>query len=259
MKNALVTGVSRKSGIGFGLCKRLLESGYNVIAVRNQDNECEQELVAQYGERVVFIGCDFTVREQISKMIEKLKVQKFDLIVNNAGKFADGEDYLNYDMEQWDAIFDVNVRVPMAVSTGLFENLNKSAVIINVASTDGMTGSLSSMSYAASKAALISITKSLAINFGYDKKKVRVVGVAPSWVVTDENMLTEAAKKYAPLMTPLGRMASVDEMVDLVVFLASKNASYITGTTIVFDGGYTLIDYTLKKEAEAVRKENKKG
>jgi len=253
MKTALVTGVSRKTGIGFEVCKTLLENGYRVIALRNSDNECESELRANYGDYAIFLKCDFTDREQLNNTIALLKAYKFDLIVNNAGKFADGEDYTSYDMTIWDEVFDVNVRTPMALSTGLFDNLNAGAVIINVASTDGMTGSLSSMSYAASKAALISITKSLAINFGYDNKKIRVVGVAPSWVVTDENMLTEAAKKYAPLMTPLGRMASVKEMTDLIVFLASEKSTYITGTTIVFDGGYTLIDYTLKKEAEYAR------
>ena len=256
MKKALITGVSRQSGIGYGICKRLLENGYYIIATRNQDNECEEYLKGKYPNAVEFIKCDFIDRGQIADLITELHKYRFDLIVNNAGKFADGEDYMSYDMEQWDAIFDVNVRAPMAISTGLFNNLNENAVIINVASTDGMTGSLSSMSYAASKAALISITKSLAINYGYDKKKIRVVGVAPSWVVTDENMLTDAAKEYAPLMTPLGRMSNVNEIVDLIEFLASKKSTYITGTTIVFDGGYTLIDYTLKKEAEAARKDN---
>ena len=116
-----------------------------------------------------------------------------------------------------------------------------------------MKGSISSMSYAASKAALINLTASLAINFGYDEKKIRVVGVAPSWVKTDVTMLTDAAIENAPKMTPLGRMADIDELVELICFLASPKASYITGTTIVFDGGYSQIDYTLKKEAEAIR------
>ncbi len=253
MKTVLVTGVSRISGIGYNICKRFANSGYHVIAIYNSVNECEEEL-KKISSGCEFIYCDFTNREKVNELISTLKNQRFDLIINNAGKFCDGEDYTCYDMNQWDQIFDVNVRTPMAICTGLFNSLKKNAVIVNMASTDGMTGSMSSMSYAASKAALISITKSLAINFGYDKKKIRVVGIAPSWVVTDETMLTDAAKKYAPKMTPLGRMASVDEVADLVEFLSSKKASYISGTTIVFDGGYTLIDYTLMKEAEYCKK-----
>jgi len=253
MKQALVTGVSRKSGLGYGICLGLLEAGYNVIAIYNSDNECESEFSNQYPGRTTFYQCDFTSIEQLDKLIDTLSTGSFDLIVNNAGKFADGEDYLDYDMQTWDDIFKVNTRAPMAINTRLFKSLKRNAVIINVSSTDGMKGSISSMSYAASKAALISLTASLAINFGYDEKKVRVVGIAPSWVKTDITMLTAAAIENAPKMTPLGRMAEVQEFVDLVVFLASSKASYLSGTTIVFDGGYSQIDYTLKKEAEAVR------
>lgn len=253
MKTILVTGVSRITGIGFDICKRFASMGYHVVAIYNSVNECEEQL-KEVSSDCEFIHCDFTNRDNLNDLISTLKKQKFDVIVNNAGKFCDGEDYTCYDMDQWDQIFDVNVRTPMSICTGLFGSLKKNAVIINMASTDGMTGSMSSMSYAASKAALISITKSLAINFGYDKKKIRVVGIAPSWVVTDETMLTAAAKKYAPKMTPLGRMATVKEVSDLVEFLASNKASYISGTTITFDGGYTLIDYTLMKEAEYCKK-----
>lgn len=253
MKTALVTGVSRKSGIGYGICKNLLESHYRVVAIYNSENECEEELSADYGEHISFIHCDFTLAQEVDMLIRQLKLHRYDLIVNNAGKFADGEDYLNYDMKIWDDVFNVNTRTPMAISTGLFSSLNPNAVIINIASTDGMKGSISSMSYAASKAALINLTASLAINFGYDEKKVRVVGVAPSWVTTDITMLTDAAIENAPKMTPLGRMADVQELVDLIMFLSSPNASYISGTTIIFDGGYSQIDYTLKKEAEYIR------
>lgn len=253
MKTALVTGVSRKSGIGYGICKRLLNNDYKVVAIYNSENECEEELSIDYGEHISFFHCDFTSAQEVDILVQKLKPQRFDLIINNAGKFADGENYLNYDMKMWDEVFSVNARTPMAISTGLFPSLNPNAVIINIASTDGMKGSISSMSYAASKAALINLTASLAINFGYDEKKVRVVGIAPSWVATDVTMLTNAAIENAPKMTPLGRMADVQELVDLIMFLSSPNASYISGTTIVFDGGYSQIDYTLKKEAEDIR------
>ena len=253
MGRALVTGVSRKSGIGYGICRDLLDSGYDVVAIYNSENECEKVLSSKYGEHISFFHCNFNISNEVNMLIHQLKTYQFDLIVNNAGKFADGEDYLNYDMKIWDEVFNVNVRTPMAICTGLFSSLKPNAVIINIASTDGMRGSISSMSYAASKAALINLTSSLAINFGYDKKKVRVVGVAPSWVVTDVTMLTDAAIQNAPKMTPLGRMANVQEIVDLIMFLASSKASYISGTTIVFDGGYSQIDYTLKKEAEAIR------
>lgn len=253
MRTALVTGVSRESGIGYGICKSLLANEYCVVAIYHTENACEKKLITEYGKQVKFLQCDFTSAQDVSMLIQKLSSQKFDLIVNNAGMFADGEDYTDYDMDIWDKVFSVNVRTPMAISTGLFSSLNSNAVIINIASTDGMKGSISSMSYAASKAALINLTASLAINFGYDDKKIRVVGIAPSWVETDLTMLTDAAIEYAPKMTPLKRMASVQELVDLIMFLSSTKASYISGTTIVIDGGYSQIDYTLKREAEDIR------
>ncbi|MCM1233472.1 MAG: SDR family oxidoreductase [Ruminococcus flavefaciens] len=169
MKTALVTGVSRKSGIGYGICKNL-ENNYIVVAIYNSVNECEEALTSEYGDHALFFHCDFTSNQEVDMLIQKLSSQKFDLIVNNAGMFADVENYLNYDMKIWDDVFNVNVRTPMTISTGLFSSLNRHAIIINIASTDGMKGSISSMSYAASKAALINLTASLAINFGYDEK-----------------------------------------------------------------------------------------
>ena len=124
----------------------------------------------------------------LNAFIVEMKKIPLHLIVNNAGAFPDGEDYNNYDMSIWDDIFAVNVTAPFAISTGLKSTLVENGVIINIASTDGFKGSFSSMSYAASKAALINVTQSLAINFGYDEKHIRVVALAPGWVKVDVNI-----------------------------------------------------------------------
>ena len=116
MKIGLVTGVSRKSGIGYGICKKLLKENYKIFAIYNTDNECEDELKQSFGDKVVFFQCDFTNKLSVDNLIRQLKNFKFDLIINNAGKFADGEDYSNYDMNVWDEIFEVNTRTPMAIS-----------------------------------------------------------------------------------------------------------------------------------------------
>lgn len=92
-------------------------------------------------------------------------------IVNNAGAFSGDENIDNYDMKVWDSVFAVNLNAPLMLSVGLKPNMPKDFVIVNMVSTDGLKGSFSSMAYAASKAALINLTDSLAINFGYDKKK----------------------------------------------------------------------------------------
>lgn len=248
-KIALVTGVSRTTGIGYAICKQLLSDGYFVHAVYNSENLCESEFAKLYPNQYKMHGVNFIDNEELSAFINKMKKEKFSLIVNNAGAFPDGEDYSDYDMAIWDTIFAVNVRAPFAISTGLVNSMIDNGVIINIASTDGLKGSFSSMSYAASKAALINATQSLAINFGYDEKHIRVVAIAPGWVKTDVNMLPEISWKVAPQLTPLGRFAEPKEIADLVSFLASDKASFITGTTYIIDGGFNCVDYTFMRES----------
>lgn len=251
-KTAIVTGVSNKKGIGFAICKKLLEEGYFVNALYNSTNECEQKFKSN--NSIKFFQCDFTDRESLKSLIIKFSTSKIDLLVNNAGKFLEEKDYLNYDMSSWDEVFDVNVRAPMALSTGLANSFNSNGVIINICSTDGFTGAFSSMSYAASKAALSNLTKSLAINFGFDDRKIRVVGVAPGWVNSTEDMVKQENNEDSNVLeiseqlTPLGRNGSTSEVADLVSYLASDNARFITGNTIIIDGGYSLIDYGLMRE-----------
>jgi NAD(P)-dependent dehydrogenase (short-subunit alcohol dehydrogenase family) len=248
-KTALVTGVSRPSGIGFAICMQLLSEGYFIHAVYHSENECEKEFTSKYPNKVTMHYVDFTDAKNLDDFISRMKNISFNLIVNNAGAFPDGEKYDDYDMSIWDSIFAVNTRAPFAISTGLFNSLADNSVIINIASTDGMKGSFSSMSYAASKAALINVTQSLAINFGYDKKHVRVVAIAPGWVETDVSMIPEISWKIAPQMTPLGRFAKTSEIANFVSFLASEKATFISGSTHVIDGGFYCVDYTFLRES----------
>ena len=248
-KIALVTGVSRPTGIGFAICLQLLSEGYFVHAAYHSENVCEDEFKRLYPNRYKMHYVDFTDFVKLDEFITEMKTVSLNLIINNAGAFPDGEDYNDYDMSIWDNLFAVNVRAPFAISTGLKCALLTNAVIVNVASTDGLKGSFSSMSYAASKAALINVTQSLAINFGYDEKKIRVVAIAPGWVKTDVNMIPEISWKIAPQMTPLGRFAEPSEIANLVSFLASEKAAFITGSTYIIDGGFNCVDYTFMRES----------
>lgn len=248
-KVALVTGVSRTNGIGFAISKKLLSEGFFVHAVYNTENLCEQEFRKFYPDQYKMYKADFTDREDLNEFICAMKGEVYNVIVNNAGAFPEDEDYNNYDINIWDSVFDVNVRAPFAISTGLINSIAQNGVIVNICSTDGLKGSFSSMSYAASKAALINVTKSLAINYGFDKKQIRVVGVAPGWVKTDVNMIPEVSWKIAPQLTPLGRMAETNEIADFVSFLVSDKASFITGSTHIIDGGFNEVDYTFMRES----------
>lgn len=248
-KTALVTGVSRISGIGFAICKKLLSENYFIHAVYNSENQCEDDFKKNYPNQYKMHKVDFTKRNQLMSFIKKMEKETLVLIVNNAGSFPNGEDYNNYNMTIWDKIFAVNVTAPFAISTGLKKSLVDNGVIINIASTDGLKGSFSSMSYSSSKAALINATQSLAINFGYDLKHIRVVSIAPGWVETDINMIPEISQKIAPQLTPLGRFAKPEEVAELVSFLASKKASFITGVNYIIDGGFNCVDYVFMRES----------
>ncbi len=241
-KTALVTGVSR--GIGNAIAKRLSSEGFRVIGTYNSSSDEAHKLKEEFGS-IELYQVDFSDRTQTLSFLEKLKNEKLDALVNNAG-IIEFESFDNLEYDVWDRVFEVNLNTPFILSHGLRKNFNKGAVIVNIASTDGMTGAFVSMSYSASKAALINLTKSLGNVFG--SRGVRVVAIAPGWVGSG---MDSPAIEEARHNTPLGRNATSDEIANIVNFVVSSEASFINGQTIVVDGGYVNVDPILKKEAEA--------
>lgn len=257
MKKALVTGVSWITGLGFAITKQLIADGYFVYAVYHSDESTAKEYIEEhYYKSARCLQCDFLDREQIYALIDFLKEESLDLIVNNAGAFSGNEDFDNYDMTVWDNVFAVNVNAPLILSVGLKKQLNNNAVIINMVSTDGLKGSFSSMAYAASKAALINLTDSLAINYGYDQKKIRVTAVCPGWAKTfDEQdpasseMVPFISRSTGSQLCPLGRFAEPHEIANVVSFLASEKASFISGGIIPVHGGYNGVSFDMYAES----------
>ena len=248
MKNkkvALVTGVSR--GIGRAIAKKLASEGYFIHGTYNTGKKEAEELKKEI-KSIEIYQVDFKDRKQTQQLVKKLKKIKFDALVNNAGVFQ-LEDFDNYDFEIWDSTFEINLNAILVICLGLKNNIKKSGAIVNIASTDGMTGSFAGMAYSASKAALINLTKSLGNNFG--PKEIRVNAIAPGWVNTD--MDTEVVGD-APDLTPLGRNARPEEIANVVSFLLSDKASFANGATFVIDGGYTNVDPIMKKETELEKK-----
>lgn len=257
MKKALVTGVSWNTGIGFAISKQLISEGYFVYAVyHSEDSTAKEILETEYKYSVECIQCDLTNRGEIGRLIEKLKKTQLDAIVNNAGAFSGEENIEDYDIAEWDRVFAVNVTAPLLLSTGLKCVLNPHAVIVNMVSTDGQKGSFSSISYAASKAALINLTDSLAINFGYDEKKIRVTAVCPGWVKTfdpcdpaSSEMVPFISRSTGAQLCPLGRFAEPYEIANVVSFLLSDKASFISGGFVPVHGGYSAVSFDLYAES----------
>lgn len=243
MKNILVTGISK--GIGMCIARLLVSEGYFVYGTYTSSVDEAQKLKEELKNMEIFQS-DFTDRKQVLSLIEKLKDIKFDGIVNNAGIII-FEKFDELNIENWDKVINVNLNAPLILSHGLRNNLNKGSTIINICSTDGFIGSFVSLSYSASKAALINLTKGLGNIFGKDG--IRVVGIAPGWVGSG---MDSPAIKEAEANNPLNRNATGEEIANVVSFLLSDKASYINGTTITVDGGYTNVDPILKKESEAL-------
>lgn len=257
MKRALVTGVSWDTGIGFAVTKQLVEDGYFVYAIyNNEESTAKKILEEEYVGKVECLQCDFMDRDALYRMIEIVGKNSLDAIINNAGAFSGGEDVNDYDMAEWDRIFAVNLNAPLIISTGLKKALKPGSVIINMVSTDGLRGSFSSIAYAASKAALINLTDSLAINFGYDEKKIRVTAVCPGWVKTfDENdpasseMVPFISRSTGAQLCPLERFAEPEEIANVVSFLVSDKASFISGGIIPVHGGYNAVSFDMYAES----------
>ena len=243
MKYALVTGVAKN--IGNAIAKKLSQEGYFIYGIYNSSTKEAEEFKKEIKNCELF-KVDLSDRKELLAFIGQMKDKKLDVVVNNAGIILfEKFDELTYD--NWDKVMSVNLDTPFILSHGLRKNINKGGVIVNIASTDGMTGSFVSMSYSASKAALINLTKSLGNEFG--KRGIRVVAVAPGWVGSgmDSPAITEAMAN-----NPLGRNAEPEEIANVVSYLVSDKASFINGQTIVVDGGYTNVDPILKKEAESI-------
>lgn len=258
MKKALVTGVSWTTGIGFAITKQLIADGFYVYAIYHSEDSDAKEFYAQNPDNVEFIQCDLEKQDSLNSLIKNFKAAniKLDAIVNNAGAFGGGEDIDNYDFETWNRILAVNVTAPLTLSIGLKSQMNRNGVIINMISTDGMKGSFSSLAYAASKAALINLTDSLAINFGYDEKKIRVTAVCPGWVKSfDETdpssseMVPFISRSTGSQLCPLGRFAETYEIANVVSFLVSDKASFISGGFVPVHGGYNGVAFDMYVES----------
>ena len=239
-KVVLVTGGSR--GIGFAAVKGFLAAGAKVYFLSHYEETGAKALAAlkeinpDYEVMTKAIDlCDYKAVQELYKEIIA-KWGRLDVLVNNAG--TDNSTWLTkLKQSEWDAVCNLNMKGPYTMMKYAIPHLIKTkGCIVNTASVAGVYGCPTGLPYPASKAALIAMTKSVAYSFA--DRGVRVNAVAPGFIDTDMTAnLSDDLKEGAKKQIALGRFGKPEEIAGVVSFLASDNASFITGQTIVADGG----------------------
>jgi NAD(P)-dependent dehydrogenase (short-subunit alcohol dehydrogenase family) len=250
---AIVTGAGR--GIGRATALELARMGADIV-VAELDASGAKETAAEVealGRRATVIPTDVTRRADLTALAERTRAERgrIDILVNNAGIFRAAKP-LDVTEEHWDAIMSVNARAVFFASQAVLPTMiaQKGGAIVSLASMAGKIGSPNNLPYNASKAAVISITKSLALAHAADG--IRVNCVCPGYVTTD--MWTEVARELGGLrgispeeftrrreeQVPLGRMERPEDVANVIAFLVSSRAAYMTGQAISVDGGLVM-------------------
>jgi 3-oxoacyl-[acyl-carrier protein] reductase len=238
-KTALVTGSTR--GIGRAIAETLAGAGARV-AVVGRDVVRAEDVAAKIGGGAAGFSCDVGDIASVNALIENVEKAfgAIDILVNNAGLTRDNILFRLKD-DDWDAVLDANLRGAFvairAVARGMMKR--RWGRIINIASVVGLTGNKGQANYAASKAGLIGLTKSVAKELA--SRNILINAVAPGFIETDMTaaMTTEARAAMAGQI-PLERLGTPADIAAMVAFLASEHASYITGQVLVVDGGLVM-------------------
>lgn len=240
-KTAVVTGGAR--GIGAEIVRRLVAEGANVAFTYNSSSEAADAMTAELGEeRVMGIRCDVADTEQVEKLMEETlnRWGKIHILVNNAGITRDTL-VLRMSREDFESVLTTNLTGAFLTSKAVMRPMMKErwGRIINIASVVGLVGNPGQANYVASKAGLIGMTKSMAREVA--SRNILVNCVAPGFIGTDMTAkLNETQQEAIKGQIPLGHIGNPGQVAAAVAFLASDDASYITGQVIAVDGGMTM-------------------
>jgi len=241
-RTAVVTGGAR--GIGRSIAEELARGGADIIIVDLVEDSAKATAseIAATGVKAVGIAANVAKTEDVKRMVgEAIKLNgKIDILVNNAGITRDSL-LIRMKDEDWNAVIEVNLKSVFLVTRELITHMMKARYgrIVNIASVIGLMGNVGQANYAASKAGIIGLTKSLAKEFA--GRKITVNAIAPGYIQTDmtAKLTPEVIEKMKALI-PLNRLGEPSDVARAVRFLLSDEASYITGQILTVDGGMVM-------------------
>jgi NAD(P)-dependent dehydrogenase (short-subunit alcohol dehydrogenase family) len=269
-KVALITGAGKFTGIGFGVAKRMAECGARVVITDlgeapdkdfpipygspGEMKKIERELQARFGAETLALSMDVTDPSSIDRAMQAVRerFRRLDYLFNNAGTAVGAPQAVHlYDEAAWLKTVDVNLHGVFRVSRAAVPlMLGRPGAIVNVASRAGKSPAPYNGAYAASKAAVIMLTKVMAVELAGDD--IRVNAICPGLIRTDLqegnialkavvlNTSVEEAEKQMTNAVPMGRMGTIEEVADLAAYLASTESSYITGQAVNIGGGFLM-------------------
>jgi len=235
-KNIIVTGAS--GGIGNSIVETLSMCGANIVA--SGTNEEKLEKLKSKFDGIKILKFDMSLTDKIEAFIEdatNLLGGSLDCTVNNAGITHDNLG-IRMNIEEWKKVIDINLTSTFLLSKFAIKKMlkNKYGKIVNITSVIGHTGNVGQSNYAASKAAIISMSKSLALE--YAKKNITVNCISPGYITTNmTDQINEKWKEIIKSKIPMDKFGLPKDVANTVVFLSSEAASYITGQTIHVNGG----------------------
>lgn len=242
-KVAIITGARR--GIGFGIAQEMVKEGAKIILSDIDQKECEKaskSLAKKYKTNVLAVKCDVSKKKEVDNLIQQTlkKFKRIDIFVNNAGivRFSP---ILRKTEEEWDFTLDINLKGVFLCAQAAAKQMvkQKKGKIISIASIAGFVGFDALPDYCASKGGIIAMTKELALELA--KYNINVNAIAPGVIATKmtEGMLKDKkGREHLLAQTPLGRIGQPADIGKAAVYLASSESDFVTGHTLVVDGGW---------------------